>query len=330
MAFSPRYRPRFGLGDWATDDFLATPQGQAALATAKAAAAQLPSGFTMGDPTSDLWGATYYQGRKVIEVGQAGPGGQLYYGLEDGSLGPVVSDAINQAITNAANAAYAVYNYINGLRTSTNPQMVAVLSDPEWIALQGKQVIWSALSPELQAKIKLVPNLYNALTAGDPNATPETPPPPPPPPAAPSGPAMYLVAGYLFDANGVIYDQSTHKPTGATFTPDEVHSLLTTSQLPAGATPPGPSAPPPATPPGTTTPPAPPVPQSPPPVSGPPAPQGPMDTTPQGPPVTMNSGGPEPVLPPPGTAAPATTGDSNWMLYAALGVIALVAIRKRS
>lgn len=324
MAFSPRNTRRFGLGDWASDDYLATPQGQAALATAKAAAAQLPAGFTLGDPTSDLWGAGYFNGHKIIEVGQAGPGGQLYYGLDDGTLGPVVSDAINQAITNAANAAYAVYNYIEGLRTSNNPAMVAVLSDPEWIATQGQPVVWANLSQELQDKIKLVPNLYNALTGGS------EPAPPPPPPSTPTGPAMYLVAGYLFDANGVVYDQQTHQPSGHTFTPDEVHSLLTTGQLPAGSTTPGPSPAPPA-PPSTMTL-APPIPSSPTSVPGPPAPQGPTDMTPQPAPFTVgppvNPSGPDnPVPSGGGSTTTSDTGATPWMLYAALGVIALVAVR---
>ena len=336
-----------GLGDWASDAYLGTSVGQAALAAAQAAAAKLPAGFTMGDPTSDMWGASYYNGKKVISTFPP------YYGLEDGSNGPAVSDAINQAIENAANAAYAVYNYIYGLRGSTNPAMVAVLSDPEWINLQGKTIDWNSLSTELQNKIKAVPNLYNQLTAGL-NLATETPPPPPPPPSAPTGPAMYLVAGILFDANGVVYNQSNHQPTGETLTSDEVHSLLTTGQLPAGSPPLAPqsNSPSPVPAPVSVQPAAPSPPSSIPSTGATSSPAGTSLATPAG------SGGAAAIPAPTGgatdvggnmsaanpsmsiaapspagggqgttTPAPALSELPPWMLYGALAVVAIVAIR---
>lgn len=322
----------FGLGDWASDAYLATSVGQSALAAAKAAAALLPPGFTMGDPTSALWGASYYNGHKVIEVGQVGPGGQSYYGLDDGSLGPVVSDATNQAIQNAANAAYGVYSYIYGLRSSTNPDMVAVLSDPEWIGLQGQNIVWGNLSAQLQAKIAKVPNLYNQLTAGL-NLAPETPSPPPAP-SAPSGPATYLIAGITFQSgDGTVIAVNGQPYSGPKLTPTEVQSLLTTGALPSGDTfgkPIVPSTAPPTTNPTSqptgptsTTPQAPPTPVA---IS----PSSPSDTSPSVPSVTTTLAAPTPTpVVADTTAAPSIFSSVPWYVWAG-GAAVLLLSRKKS
>lgn len=234
----------FGFGDAAADAYLATPQGQAALQAAQAAAAKLPAGFTMGDPTSDMWGASYYNGQKIIGTSATGPDGQPHYWVGDvGNYGPVQTAAIDQAIQDAANAAYGVFSYINELRTAS-PEMFAVLSDPEWIALQGQNVDWNTLSSELQAKIQAVPLLYEQFTnqaqfQADVQAYQEQQAAAAA--AAPPQPARYLVAGIEFLDDGTVISINGTPVTGVTLTTDEVHSLLTTNALPPGDA--GPSVP---------------------------------------------------------------------------------------
>jgi len=229
-----------GLGDAASDAWLGSSQGAAALAAAQAAAAKLPAGFTMGDPTSDLWGASYYNGKKIIGSGPSytGTGPNVWF-LEDNSEGPAYSDTTMQLIQAAANAAYGVYSYIEEIRTAS-PAMAAVLTDPEWIALQGGGPIdFTTLSSELQTKIKAVPDLYNTLIGNFAAVTPYVPPP------APSGPARYLVGGIEFLEDGTVISVNGTPVSGVTLTPAEVQSLVTTGALPAGDT--GPAAPAPTT-----------------------------------------------------------------------------------
>ena len=256
MALVPaaRFRKRvYGFGDAAADAYLATPQGQAALQAAQAAAAKLPAGFTMGDPTADQWGASYYNGQKSIGTSATGPDGQPHYWVGDvGNYGPIQTATIDAAIQDAANAAYAVYSYVQELRTAT-PAMFAILSDPEWIALQGTNISWSSLSAELQDKIKQVPLLYaqftdqaayDAMQAANPYTQPQ-----------PTGPARYLIAGIEFYDNGTVVSVNGTPVSGQTLTQVEMDSLLKTGALPAGD--PGPvvpaSAPAPAAPATTST-----------------------------------------------------------------------------
>jgi hypothetical protein len=224
-----------GLGDYVSDAYLATPTGQQRLANAQAAAAKLPAGYTMGDPTSSLWGAAYYNGVKLMSSPD--------------------DPAVMALIQAAADAAYQVFNPIDAIRTSTNPDMQAVLLDPEWIALEGSGPIdWNTLSPTLQAKIKKVPNLYNSLIG---NLSALTPPLiTSGPTVAPTGPARYLQGGIEFLDNGTVLSVNGQAVSGITLTPDEVHSLMTTGSLPPGDTtfaPPAPPPPPPLPPPSTST-----------------------------------------------------------------------------
>lgn len=222
----------FGFGDAASDAWLSSSTGAASLAAAQAAAAKLPPGFTMGDPTSNMWGAAYYNGKKII----GGPGssftgsGAQVYDLEDSTEAPW-TQATGDAIQAAANAAYGVYNAINGIRTAS-PEMFAILTDPEWIALEGsgQPIDFNSLSAELQTKIKAVPNLYNSLIG---NLSALTPAPPPP---APTGPARYLVGGIEFLDTGTVLSVNGTTVSGQTLTQDQMHALLTTGALPAADT----------------------------------------------------------------------------------------------
>ena len=54
-----------GLGDAASDAILGSSWGSAAYQAWQAAVAKLPAGYTMGDPTSSLWGAGYFNGVKL-------------------------------------------------------------------------------------------------------------------------------------------------------------------------------------------------------------------------------------------------------------------------
>jgi hypothetical protein len=164
----------------------------------------------MGDPTSPLWGAAYYNGVKL-----------------DSEPAPDIM-ALIQA---AADAAGRIYDPIVSIRTSTNPDMVAVLLDPEWINLQGTgaPIVWDSLSPELQDKIRRVPNLYNSLIG---NLAALTPPLITP---VPTGPARYVQGGIEFLSDGtVISYNGAAVPTGTMLTPAEVSSLLNSGALPTG------------------------------------------------------------------------------------------------
>jgi hypothetical protein len=219
-----------GLGDAASDAILSSASGSAAMAAAQAAAAKLPSGFTMGDPTSAQWGASYYGGKKIIGSGPSYTGSGVVWFLEDNSEGPAYSDATMQLIQDAANAAYAVYQPIEAIRTAS-PAMYAILTDPEWIALEGTGSIdWDSLSAGLQSKIKQVPELYNTLIGNLAALTPYVPPP------APSGPARYLIGGVEFLSDGTVISYNGTPVTGQTLTSAAINSLMTTGQLPAGAT----------------------------------------------------------------------------------------------
>jgi hypothetical protein len=162
----------------------------------------LPSGFTMGDPNSALYGASYYNGQKII--GNSGG----YWILADGSQGPAYDPAVEDAITQNANAAYlgtvgnpgyAYESIIDPANTYTSPEVRTLLQDPEWAALQGAGPIYfDQLSPELQLKIKAIPNLYNslignfgALSASVAGSS-----------GVPTQPARYLVDGLTVDASG--------------------------------------------------------------------------------------------------------------------------------
>jgi len=301
-----RYR---GLGDAASDAILGSSWGSAALAAAQAAAAALPAGYTMGDPLSPLWGAAYYNGVKLMS--------------------PPDDPAVMALIQAAADAAYKVYAPIDAIRSSTNPYMQAVLLDPEWIALEGtgQQVIWDQLSAELQAKIKLVPNLYNLLI-GNLSAIPAYVQP-----AAPTGPARYLIGGIEFLDNGTVVSINGKSVTGITLTPDEVHSLITTGALPAGDSGPAAPAPPSTSTTSTTTTPGPailtPPPQQAIPVTLVQPPQAtPIDAPPRMvdgmssgsasfDPTGWSSSSPAPV-------APATAGfNSKWLLWGGVAIAAL-------
>lgn len=220
----------FGFGDAASDAWTSSAAGAAALSAAQAAAAKLPAGFTMGDPTSDQWGASYYNGVKVIGSGPTykGDGTTVFY-LADNSEAPW-SQATMDAIQAAANAAYGVYSYIAEIRTAS-PAMAAVLMDPEWIALQGGPPIdYNSLSAELQDKIKAVPNLYNTLIGNFAAVTPA------PAPVAPSGPQRYVVGGIEFLDNGTVISVNGTPVSGQTLTQAQMNALLSTGKLPAGDT----------------------------------------------------------------------------------------------
>jgi hypothetical protein len=193
--------------------------GSAAYTAWQNAIAQLPAGYTMGDPTTPLWGAAYYNGVKLMSEPD--------------------DAATSAAIHAAADAAYRIYAPIDSIRSSTNPDMQAVLLDPEWIALEGtgQPVMWNSLSPELQAKIKRVPNLYNSLIG---NLSALTPPLITSGPTVATGPARYVQGGIEFlDDGTVISYNGTPVPSGTVLTPAEVQSLMTTGALPPGDSGPG-------------------------------------------------------------------------------------------
>jgi hypothetical protein len=230
------------LGDSASDAFLSTAVGKAAAAAAAAAASQLPAGFTLGDPTGDQWGASYYHGVKVQGV-VAGAGGKQFWGLADGTLGPEWDPGTQAAIEAAANAAYGEFSGINVLR-SASPAMLAILTDPEWIALEGQPVIFSQLSAGLQDKIKAVPDLFLQLTDAEALTAKAAATPPP----APGGPARYLVGGVEFLDSGQVLTVNGATVTGKTLTQEQVSRLagggaLSASEFAAIAPPPPPPPP---------------------------------------------------------------------------------------
>lgn len=211
-----RYR---GLGDAASDAILGSSWGAADYAAWQQAVAALPAGYTMGDPTSPLWGKAYYNGVALMS--------------------PPDDAATYAAIQQAADLAYKIYSAIDSIRSSTNPYMVAVLLDPEWIAMEnsGQPIVWANLSPGLQAKIKLVPNLYNSIIG---NLAALDPPTITAGPTVATGPARYVQSGIEFLADGTVVSYNgTPVPSGTMLTPAEVQSLLTTGKLPAGDSGPG-------------------------------------------------------------------------------------------
>ena len=133
----------------------------------------LPSAWSLGDPASSMWGASYYNGSKVMGRVDGGPGGVPYWETEAQLYATPWDQATEDAITAAANANFASpehasWQYDQDAAASPMP-MRAVLQDPEWkaIAMSGGTVNWNSLSAELQDKIKQVPALYASLT--DPN-----------------------------------------------------------------------------------------------------------------------------------------------------------------
>ncbi len=132
-----------------------------------AAVPGLPAGFTMGDPNSSNYGSSYYNGQKVI--GNSGG----FWQLADGTQGPAYNPADEQKIVDAANAAYLGSagkpgaSYMSALdpnNSYTSPEVRTLLQDPAWQAVQNTGPIYlNQFSPETQAEIKKIPNLYNDL-----------------------------------------------------------------------------------------------------------------------------------------------------------------------
>jgi hypothetical protein len=118
-----------------------------------------------------MWGASYYDGSKVMGK-ISNPNSPTGYSWEtQATLYAADWDqATEDAITAAANANFAspehaAYAYDQAAAAAPEP-MRSVLMDPEWkaIALAGGQVVYDSLSAELQDKIKQVPALYASLT----------------------------------------------------------------------------------------------------------------------------------------------------------------------
>lgn len=243
----PRSRGFGAFGDASSDFFLSTPQGSAALASAQSAASKLPAGFTMGDPTGPEWGASYYTGKKVIYAAIGQP-----VQLEDSTYGPVYDSTLATLIDNAANAAYGVYNGILTLRQAS-PQMYAILTDPAWYGAPSH--VWSQLPAELQAKIKLVPFLYESLTSPEQaqadadaaNAAQAAARTTAAQTAAATGPR--LVDGIEFYPTGQVVSVNGLAVTGKTLTAEQTQRLLSGGTLTAAERaallpPPKPAAPP--------------------------------------------------------------------------------------
>lgn len=171
--------------------------------------AGLSSAWSLGDPASNMWGASYYNGSKVMGKVDNGPGGLTYWETQAQLYATPWDQATEDAINAAANANFASpehasWQYDQDAAASPMP-MRAVLQDPEWkaIAMAGGQVNWNSLSAELQDKIKQVPVLYASLTdpaqfvtdvqAGKYDAPVST---------APTEPARYLIGGVEQYADG--------------------------------------------------------------------------------------------------------------------------------
>jgi hypothetical protein len=163
----------------------------------------LSSQWSLGDPQSEMWGASYFNGSKVIGVivDATSPSGKLYE-TADGQHTPWSQDTEN-AISAAANAAYGTYQRWEAIQTAT-PEMRAVLTDPEWIAHEdaGTALAWADVSPTLQAKIKAVPALYAQFTDAEQFSIDVAAGKYAAPAPAPSGPATYLVNGVEVYADG--------------------------------------------------------------------------------------------------------------------------------
>jgi hypothetical protein len=159
--------------------------------------------WSLGDPASDLWGASYYNGSKIMGTVANGPGGKPYWETLDVLYAAPWDQATEDAITAAANAnfaspAHAAYAYDQMVAATTNPDMRAVLLNDEWRthALAGDTVSWDMLSPTLQDLIKKVPNLYYSLTGQTDLMTAA------PAPAPSTEPARYLINGVEQYADG--------------------------------------------------------------------------------------------------------------------------------
>lgn len=169
--------------------------------------AGLDSAWSLGDPASDMWGASFYDGSKVMgKVSNPNSPSGFSWETQATLYAAPWDQATEDKITAAANANFAspehtAYEYDKAAAASPEP-MHSVLIDPEWraIALQGGTVHWDSLSAELQDKIKAVPLLYAQLT-GD-QATFDKLAAAQPAPTAPSGPARYLQGGLETYADG--------------------------------------------------------------------------------------------------------------------------------
>lgn len=152
----------------------------------------LSSAWSLGDPASNMWGASYYNGSKVMGRVDGGPGGVPYWETQAVLYATPWDQATEDAITAAANANFAspehaAWQYDQDAAASPEP-MRSVLMDPEWkaLALSGQPVVYSSLSAELQSKIQAVPLLYaqligdmdkfNQLAAAQPAPAPSTEP----------------------------------------------------------------------------------------------------------------------------------------------------------
>ncbi len=161
----------------------------------------LSAAWSLGDPQSDLWGASYYNGSKV-QGKVTNPASPTGYSWETESTLYAADwdQATEDAISAAANANYAIYERWKAIQTAS-PEMRAILTDPEWISYEdsGKPIVWENLSAELQEKIKAVPNLYTQFT--DPAKFAAQVAAAPPPPAS-TEPARYLQNGLETYADG--------------------------------------------------------------------------------------------------------------------------------
>lgn len=123
----------------------------------------LPAGFTNAGTDRSQVGVFFYNGKHV--EGTYTSGGKTLLILDGGDYTQVDAQPLldYQASPEFA-AAQNGATYQAGVAQSVGTPMNAVLTDPEWQALQGKQVMWNSLSAGLQAKIAKVPALYAQLT----------------------------------------------------------------------------------------------------------------------------------------------------------------------
>lgn len=161
--------------------------------TAPQAASTLPSGFTMG--TGDMYGASYYNGSKVIGVVD-GPNGKQYE-TADGHYIPY-SDATQQAIEAAANAGLPAYNDQKLLDAEkANPNLGGYYGALRtWAGQTGMTVDPMTGLPtggfDMASAPQAVQDAYKNFT-GNPLPEPATPDP---------GPARYLTGGVEHYADG--------------------------------------------------------------------------------------------------------------------------------
>lgn len=123
----------------------------------------LPAGFTNAGTDRSQVGVFFYQGKHV--EGTYVNGGKTLLILAGGEYSQVDAQPLLDFENSPEFAAMqSGATYQAGVAQSVGTPMNAVLTDPEWMALQGKQVQWSSLSAGLQAKIAKVPALYAQLT----------------------------------------------------------------------------------------------------------------------------------------------------------------------